>query len=158
MDFSVQKAVELGVATISPLFTQHGVVSLKGERLESKQQHWQRVAISAAEQSGRAVVSRIATPMQLSEWIEEKSKAEQTKIVLQPQASQTFQDVPAPSGPVIVLIGPEGGLSEEELNLAKAAGFVGISLGPRILRAETATTAVMTIVQSMWGDLNMVVN
>ena len=153
MDFSVQKSVELGVNVIAPLFTQHGVVSIKGERLGKKQQHWQKVAVSASEQCGRAVVPHVKEPEQLADWIKSKAGLDALKIVLLPGASQNLKTLPSPQSSIIVLIGPEGGLSDEEGEMAIQAGFIGVSLGPRILRAETATVVFLSAVQFLWGDL-----
>ncbi|MDH5216696.1 MAG: 16S rRNA (uracil(1498)-N(3))-methyltransferase [Gammaproteobacteria bacterium] len=154
MDFSVQKSVELGVNIIAPLFTQHGVVSIKNDRLNKKQQHWQKVAVSASEQSGRAVVPRVEVPLQLQDWIKSKSNAAALKLVLLPGARVALKSIPVVPSSVIVLIGPEGGFSDDEAALAIEAGFVDISLGPRILRAETATVTAISALQLLWGDLS----
>ena len=154
MDFSVQKSVELGVSRVVPLFSQHGVVSIKGDRLSKKRQHWQKVAVSASEQCGRALVPPVEKPEHLQDWLKSKSGVDAVKIVLLPGADISLKSFPVPLSPVVVLIGPEGGLSDDEVSMALDAGFVGVSLGPRVLRAETATVAVLGAIQFLWGDLN----
>lgn len=152
MDFSVQKSVELGVKQFTPLSTQHGVVNLKGDRLTKKIQHWQKIAYSAAEQCGRNVITVVHPEMTLEQWLVQQ-QASELKLVLSPDARKTISDIPRPEKSICLLIGPEGGFSKEEVGQAEAAGFEAISFGPRILRAETATIAVLAAVQSHWGDL-----
>ncbi len=152
MDYALQKAVELGISRFVPVFTQHGVVRLQGERLTRKREHWRRVAIGACEQSGRTRLPEIGRAQPLEAWLAEPAEAT-TRLVLDPGAKHSLKDINAPSGEVQCLIGPEGGLSGAEVDLARAAGFQPIRLGPRTLRTETAASAVVTAIQILWGDL-----
>jgi len=151
MDYTLQKAVELGVNRVIPLFTEHCGVQLDGERLEKRLRHWQGVVISACEQCGRNRVPQVAAPLTLTHWL--ASPGEGLRLVLDPDAGQTLAQLPAPAGPVTLLAGPEGGLSDQELELAKESGYVGLRLGPRILRTETAAVAALAALQALWGDL-----
>jgi 16S rRNA (uracil1498-N3)-methyltransferase len=150
MDYVIQKAVELGVSTIVPLFAERTVVKLKGEKLELRVDHWRKVMIAACEQSGRRRLPQMETPLELEAWL--SGLGSDTKLVLDPQAQQGLQDLPPPSGSVQLLIGPEGGLCQEELQLAQRCGFTGVRLGPRILRTETAPVAALAALQALWGD------
>lgn len=151
MDWIVQKATELGVNAITPLYTQQGDVRLKGEREEKKREHWQQVAISACEQCGRNNLPLIHSPLSLNEWL--AARDEQQKLLLHPHGQNT-ELAAAGVASVALLIGPEGGLAEAEAEQARKQGFTGLRLGPRILRTETAPLAVLTLVQHWWGDLN----
>lgn len=150
MDYAIQKAVELGVAAITPLYTEHGDVRLKGERETKKLTHWQAVAASACEQCGRAVVPPVHFPMTLTEWLAERNEA--LRLVLHPGALGVLEQAAAP-GSVALLIGPEGGLSASDLEAALAADFAPLSLGPRILRTETAPVVALSLLQYCFGDL-----
>ena len=150
MDYTVQKAVELGVSRIIPLFTERCGVQLGGERLEKRVHHWQAVVISACEQSGRNRVPEIAAPRALQAWLAEPSTG--LALVLDPEADSSLGALPAPSGPVSLLIGPEGGLTDHEITLAKQAAYTGLRLGPRILRTETAAVAALAALLARWGD------
>lgn len=149
MDYAIQKSTELGVNSITPLFTDHSEVKLKGERLERKVKHWQQVAVSACEQSGRVRIPPVHVPVTLEEWT--GSVGHCLKLIFDGQQNQL--SVPA-SVPVeaAVLIGPEGGFSENEKNIAGANGFQGARLGNRVLRTETAPVAVLAVLQYLWGD------
>lgn len=152
MDYAIAKAVELGVTTIQPLLTERDKVRLDGERGRKKQAHWQRVAIAAAEQSGREIVPGIAAPQPLYAWLGDPPPG--TTLVLDPTAGTTMRDLqpPAEDG-VTLLVGPESGLSDQELAGAREAGFTGVGMGPRVLRTETAGTACLAAIQTLWGDL-----
>lgn len=152
MDYAIQKAVELGVAAITPLYTEHGDVRLKGEREAKKLAHWQAVAASACEQCGRAVVPPVHPPLALAEWLAERSEA--LRLVLHPDtgAEDALKREGAPTS-VALLIGPEGGLAEGEVEAARAAGFAPLTLGPRILRTETAPVVALSLLQYRFGDL-----
>jgi len=149
MDFAIAKAVELGVTAIQPLFTERGKVRLKGERLTRKSEHWRRVAISAAEQSGRERVPAIAEPQRLDDWL---STTTGDGVVLAPGAGRGLSDLPA-RDTATLLVGPESGLSEAEIERAVEAGLARIDLGPRTLRTETAGIAALAALQTIWGDL-----
>jgi 16S rRNA (uracil1498-N3)-methyltransferase len=150
MDYTLQKAVELGVNRIIPLFTEHCGVQLQGERLEKRIKHWQGVVISACEQCGRNRIPPVETPATLTQWL--AMPGEGLRLVLAPDAESSLAQLHAPSGPVTLLIGPEGGLSDQEIALAKQAGYVGLRLGPRILRTETAALAALAALLGTWGD------
>ncbi|MBQ0798096.1 MAG: 16S rRNA (uracil(1498)-N(3))-methyltransferase [Porticoccaceae bacterium] len=153
MDWVIQKSTELGVQKIIPLFTERTEVKLDGERLDKKCAHWRQIAISACEQSGRTRLPEIAEPIALADWLPEASP----RFVLDPEAGTQLmaKDVKSEAKPtgVVLLVGPEGGLSESEVQQSVAKGFVGITLGPRILRTETAPLAAITQCQTLWGDL-----
>jgi 16S rRNA (uracil1498-N3)-methyltransferase len=150
MDFVVQKATELGVKKITPLFSERSVVHLKHDRLEKKTEHWQKIAIHAAEQCGRTVVPAIEQPIPISEWI--FNRDENTRLGLDPLSPNGLNTLPI-LGPVALLIGPEGGLTSEELRYALEKGFKTVSCGPRILRTETAALVAITALQCKAGDL-----
>lgn len=151
MDWLVEKATELGVASIQPLMTERSVLRLQGERAEKKVAHWQSVAVSACEQCGGNVVPRIHAAMTLPAWLSslarETSPSPSTRLLLSLQAqSRPVRDVvrTGESCGVLFLSGPEGGLSRAEEEAAQTAGFAPVTLGPRILRAETAALAALT--------------
>ncbi|MDX1467394.1 MAG: 16S rRNA (uracil(1498)-N(3))-methyltransferase, partial [Halomonas sp.] len=150
MDYAIQKAVELGVATITPLYTEHGDVRLKGERAAKKLAHWQAVAASACEQCGRATLPPVHAPMGLGEWLAARDEA--LRLVLHPGTAGALEQAEAPAS-VAVLIGPEGGLAEAEVEAARTSGFAPLSLGPRVLRTETAPVVALSLLQARFGDL-----
>lgn len=153
MDFVVQKATELGVDRITPVLTAHGVVKLDGKRAERRREHWRRVAESACEQSGRVNPPRVDTPLPLNDWLGEAGKGAACRLILSPGAGKSLTNVEVPAGGLCLLIGPEGGFSEREYDDARVSGFEAVSLGPRILRTETAAVAALAIAQGLWGDL-----
>ncbi|SDI93376.1 16S rRNA (uracil(1498)-N(3))-methyltransferase [Billgrantia gudaonensis] len=150
MDYAIQKAVELGVAAITPLYTEHGDVRLKGDRAARKLTHWQAVAGSACEQCGRAVVPRVHPPVELAEWLAGRHEA--LRLVLHPGGGGALERSEIPAA-VALLIGPEGGLAESEVEAAQGEGFVPLGLGPRILRTETAPVVALSLLQHRFGDL-----
>lgn len=153
MDFVVQKATELGVKRITPVLTEYGVVKLSRDRAGKRRDHWQGVAESACEQSGRIRPPLIDDVISLNAWFGERPAEPGTDLVLRPGAIDTLAAMPAPDTKVCFLIGPEGGFSEPEYEDAQLAGFQPVTLGPRILRTETAAIAAIAIAQSLWGDL-----
>lgn len=150
MDFAIQKAVELGVAGVWPLFTERSMVQLKGERLDRRLGHWQGVLISACEQSGRRRLPTLAAARTLGEWLAQTPPG---ALLLDPRAPQSLVQLAPPGPEVTLLVGPEGGLSPRERNLAARHGVRGVRLGPRILRTETAPLAAIAVIQALWGDL-----
>lgn len=152
MDFTLQKSVELGVNTITPLFTERCGVKLNAERLEKKRQQWQKIVISACEQSGRASVPIVAEPMFLDDWLKQETTA--LKINLHPKAQHSIMSLPMENTRVRLLIGPEGGLSDEEIAKANENDFHDVLLGPRVLRTETAALTAITALQCRFGDLH----
>jgi 16S rRNA (uracil1498-N3)-methyltransferase len=151
MDYTIQKATELGITRIIPVFTQRSMVSLDGERLEKRQQHWRGVVRSACEQCGRNRVPVIETAMDLPEYLEQDVAG--TRLLLDPLANNSLHAMSAPDNSMHLLIGPEGGLDDQERKLARAQGYTGIRLGPRVLRTETAAVACIAAMQALWGDL-----
>ncbi len=150
MDYAMQKAVELGVTEISPLFTDHCVVNLDEKRMQKRLAHWQGVIISACEQCGRNLVPELHPPLSLQKWF---SQLQQRCIVFEPQAEKSLQQLEAEQD-IAVLIGPEGGLSDKEISLAASLNNIEtVRFGPRILRTETAAVAALTALQVLWGDL-----
>ena len=147
MDWLVEKATELGVASITPLVAERSVLKLKGERAEKKLAHWQSVAVAAAEQCGRNRVPTVHPAVTLAEWVKKAPPGERWVLSLsegtQPLAQMQGQAAGLPMTPVTVLSGPEGGLSPTEEAAALAAGFAPVTLGPRVLRAETAPLSVL---------------
>lgn len=154
MDFVVQKATELGVERITPVLTDHGVVKLDSGRAEKRRLHWQRVAASACEQSGRVSPPRVDTPLPLNDWFGAPRTAGSADLILAPGAGKSLTDSGAPAAAgLCLLVGPEGGFSEREYDDARLAGFEAVTLGPRVLRTETAAVAALAIAQGLWGDL-----
>ncbi len=152
MDYTIQKAVELGVSRILPVFSQRSVVQLKGERLQRKQAHWQQIAISACEQCGRNRIPPVEIPRPLGEALQ-TLPTDRTSLLLDPLARQGLADIDPDNLAISLLIGPEGGLTADEIGMAAGHGFVGVQLGPRILRTETAAVTAIAILQSHRGDL-----
>ena len=155
MDLIVQKATELGVRTIAPVVTEYSVVKLDAQRVSRRLEHWLRIAYSACEQSGRHSPPSICEPQPLALGLEALPPTG-TRLVLDPTAEVALEAGPGArpqAGPVSLLIGPEGGLSDRDLLLADRAGFRRVRLGPRILRVETAAIAACAIAQANWGDL-----
>ena len=143
MDTLVEKAAELGVAAIQPLQCERSVVRLAGERAQRREAHWQAVAIAACEQCGRAIVPRIAPLRSLAEWLQDPGDAAARWLLSPaPDALPVAATGAAPAS-LAALSGPEGGLSAQEEQAAQAAGFQPVSLGPRILRADTAPLALL---------------
>lgn len=151
MDFTLQKAVELGVQAIQPIAAERSVVRLAGERADKRRDHWQNVVTSACEQSGRAVVPGVAPIATLTEWLG-RQPAYALKLMLAPGALQRLHDLPRPQGAICLLVGCEGGFTETERAAAASCGFTEIRLGSRILRTETAAMAALAAMQTLWGD------
>ncbi|MGQ0618642.1 MAG: 16S rRNA (uracil(1498)-N(3))-methyltransferase [Panacagrimonas sp.] len=152
MDYSLQKAVELGVAAIQPLLTARSVVRLDAERSDRKLDHWQGVIVSACEQCGRATLPTLQPTIRHADWLAQGGLSGALRLTLDPQAELGLRDL-QPEKQIVLMVGPEGGLSADELAQARAAGFTGIRLGPRVLRTETAGVAALAAIQALWGDL-----
>lgn len=153
MDFTIQKAVELGVNWIQPISSQRSVVKLTGDRAEKRREHWQNVVISACEQSGRALIPQVAAASSLPKWLGQ-TQNDGLRIILSPYATQSLHDLQKPEGTIHLLIGAEGGLTEDEINLATTHQFIPVRLGNRILRTETAALTAIAALQMQWGDFN----
>ncbi|MCK7629105.1 16S rRNA (uracil(1498)-N(3))-methyltransferase [Shewanella sp. JNE10-2] len=151
MEFTIQKSVELGVNTITPLFSDRCGVKLNGERLEKKIQQWQKIVVSACEQSGRSQVPVVRPAMDLHDWCSEPTSA--LKLNLHPRAAHGINGLDLAHTRVRLLIGPEGGLSAEEIAMTETYQFTDVLLGPRVLRTETASLTAITALQLRLGDL-----
>ncbi|MGH8561523.1 MAG: 16S rRNA (uracil(1498)-N(3))-methyltransferase, partial [Nevskiales bacterium] len=151
MDYTLQKAVELGVQHIQPLDSERSLARLDPARQEKKLRHWQEIVRAAAEQSGRERVPEVQPLRSLAKWVQ-NLPVDSRKLLLDPQ-TETRLAALSPTADICLLSGPEGGLSEAEVRFALSAGFVGIRLGPRILRTETAAVACLAALQTLWGDL-----
>lgn len=151
MEFTIQKSIELGVSLITPLFSERCGVKLDAERLNKKIQQWQKIAIAACEQCGRNQVPEIRPAMDLEAWCAEQDDG--LKLNLHPRASQSINTLPLPVERVRLLIGPEGGLSADEIAMTARYQFTDILLGPRVLRTETTALTAITALQVRFGDL-----
>jgi len=151
MDYAIQKATELGMSGMTPLFSERCEVKLNSDRQEKRQRHWQQIAISACEQSLRCDVPEITAPEQLKDWI--SSVEADLKLVLHHHTEQPLGDFQSPQS-IALLVGPEGGLTEEEVSLALEQGFKPVAFGPRVFRTETAPVAALSVLQYLWGDLS----
>lgn len=153
LDWIIEKAVELGVAAIQPLAAQRCVVRLNSERAEKKQSHWQAVIVSAAEQSGRNRLPTLSTLSPFTDWALQQDLHK--RILLSPRGEQSLSDWARHQPPqaLALLIGPEGGFTETEENLAYSQGALMLSMGPRILRTETAGLAALAAINAIWGEM-----
>ncbi|MFL0810463.1 MAG: 16S rRNA (uracil(1498)-N(3))-methyltransferase [Agarilytica sp.] len=151
LEWVIQKATELGAAKIVPLFTERCEIKLNAERAEKKLTSWKQVAISACEQSQRNVLPNISAPTKLADYLEKCHS--DVKFIMHHRSEKSLQSISKPNSAAI-LIGPEGGLSDNEIKLAQARGFAPLKIGPRIMRTETAPLSALSIMQYLWGDLN----
>ena len=151
MEFTIQKSVELGVNTITPLLSERCGVKLDQDRLEKKVQQWQKIVISACEQCGRNIIPSINPVMKLENWC--ANLTDSLKLNLHPKAEQGINQLPCDNNNISLLIGPEGGLSNEEISMTHQYQFTDILLGPRVLRTETAALTAITALQVRFGDL-----
>ena len=148
MDWAIQKATELGATDITPIVSERCEVRLKDERTDKRMAHWRQIAISACEQCGRSVVPLIHSPISLADWLAQVEA--ELKLVLLPVA-QPWASHTQPRS-LAMLIGPEGGLTDAEVEQAQGAGFHAARLGPRVLRTETAPVVALSVAQQLWGD------
>jgi len=151
MDFTVQKAVELGATAIQPLASQRSVVRLDAARAQKRIEHWRKVAIAACEQCGRNRVPQIAEMVSLKEFLV-KAENGALRLMLSPGGGLSFKQLKYQGGGIIFLVGAEGGLTAEEEQAASGAGFTLATLGRRVLRTETAGLAALAAMQTLWGD------
>lgn len=151
MEFSIQKAVELGVRQIIPVESERCVVRLHGERASRRVQHWQQIAVSACEQCGRNRLPEIRPIIRLAAWLAAPAP-EQERWILLPEAEKALRDMPQPRKPLAVLVGPEGGFTDAEAAAAQRAQHQSVRLGPRVLRTETVAPAMLAAMQVLWGD------
>ncbi|MGV8923805.1 MAG: 16S rRNA (uracil(1498)-N(3))-methyltransferase [Thermomonas sp.] len=153
MDLVLQKATELGVASLHPLYSQRSEVRLDGARADKRLAHWRGVVVSACEQCGRARVPGVAMPLPLAQTLEVLPK-DGLRLILDPDATASLSQLTLdPSQPVYLAVGPEGGWSPQDIEQSGAAGFNGVRLGPRVLRTETAGIAAIAALQVLHGDL-----
>ena len=154
MDFSIQKAVELGVKNIIPVISEFSNVKIQDSRMQNKLTHWRNIIISATEQCGRSLLTEVQTPVSFGEWL--SIDVSTTRLILHPTSQQTMPNIKPklPGNEVTLMIGPEGGFSDIEVEQALANDCQPISLGPRILRTETAVVCAVSNAQQLWGDLN----
>ncbi len=150
MDYAIQKATELGVSKITPLFTEHGEVKLKAERLDNKLRHFQKICVNAAEQCGRLDVPELALPVSVEEFLAQDTEA--LRMLLEPGGKEKLK-ADAAVNSIEILIGPEGGFSAKEVEAAERSGCLIMGLGPRVLRTETAPVAALAVLQFLYGDL-----
>ncbi len=150
MDYAVQKATEMGMYAMTPLFTERCEVRLNSERQDKRIRHWQQVAISACEQSLRNTLPVINPADKLQDWL--GSVEADLKLVLHHHTQTPLNQMATPTS-IALLVGPEGGLTDEEISMAVDAGFQPVTLGPRVMRTETAPVAALSILQYLWGDL-----
>ncbi|NQY42907.1 MAG: 16S rRNA (uracil(1498)-N(3))-methyltransferase [Legionellales bacterium] len=151
MDLSIQKAVELGVSSIVPIVTKRCNINLVGSRLDKKLKHWQGIIISSCSQSGRVKLPKLSTPVKFSSWASELDGY--FGIYFSPKCKNKLKNISSMGKTIKILIGPEGGLMDEEMEALAKYNWHGVSLGPRILRSETAVISALTIVQSIQGDM-----
>ncbi|HSJ80013.1 MAG TPA: 16S rRNA (uracil(1498)-N(3))-methyltransferase [Thiobacillus sp.] len=150
MDYTLQKAVELGVAAIQPIAARRSVVKLAGERADRRVAHWQGVVASACEQCGRNQVPVVAPPLPLAHWLGQRPGGR--LLFLSPLAEARLADLQQPEGQDWLVAGPEGGFEADEIAALHAAGAIPVRLGPRVLRTETAALAALAAMQTLWGD------
>ncbi len=151
MDSALQKATELGVSCIQPLMSHRVGVRLDESRQAKRIRHWQGVVISACEQSGRAIVPEVNKPLSISDWI--SGAHESPRLVLHPFAQDKLSGLSITGNSLSILVGPEGGFTEEEIEQLRADGVVAVSLGPRVLRTETAGPAAIAVLQAITGGI-----
>jgi 16S rRNA (uracil1498-N3)-methyltransferase len=153
MDYTLQKAVELGVQTIRPIYSERSVVRLDQRRTETRLAHWRQVAASACEQCGRNAVPAVLAPLAITDWFAELAApaAGELRVLMSPRAEQRLAEFPRPAA-VMLLAGPEGGFTGGEVELACERGFAAMRLGPRTLRTETAALAALAAMNTLWGD------
>jgi len=152
MDFSIQKAVELGVKVIIPIISEFSNVKLTGNRVDNKITHWEKIIIGAAEQCGRNTLAELQSPRTFNESIHLDNNSK--KLILHPGVGQTMSKINIKNSKLALMIGPEGGFSDEEFQKALDNNYIPVNLGPRILRTETAVVCSLSNAQQLWGDLN----
>ena len=145
MDWIIQKAVELGIQSIQPLFTERSIVKLDRERADKKLEHWRTVALAACEQTGRSAIPKILSPLPLSQWLSDQEKQTETlRLILTPVKAQNINHLNQKPSSIIFMVGPEGGFSEKEMALASHSAFIPVNFGERILRTETALACAIS--------------
>lgn len=151
MDLVLQKAAELGVASVTPILSQRGQIKLDDKRSAAKMSHWQQIMISAAEQCGRNILPALH-PLESSQIFFVKTSLPKNRFICLPKASLKLVSL-AIEEEILICIGPEGGFSDQEVDLALNYGFTALNLGPRVLRTETAAIAAVAAIQAKFGDM-----
>jgi len=151
MDYTLQKAVELGVTGIVPVLCEHGTVKLAGERQDKRLEHWRKLIINACEQCGVNRIPSLQSPQNLDDWVGKQCTG--LKIILHPESERSLSHLRQPDRNIVLLVGPEGGFSDREVRLALANGYQAVRFGPRVLRTETAAVVAITACQVLWGDI-----
>lgn len=154
MDLTIQKVVELGVSKITPVFTRRSISKLESNRLKKRMDHWQSVLTGACEQSGRCLLPMLGTPLPLEHWLDQ-TVTEPNRYLLDPEARQSMNIVPRDATNITLVIGPEGGFDQQELNYAETKNCLRVRFGPRTLRTETAAIAAIAVLQGLAGDLSL---
>lgn len=154
MDWTIEKATELGVTRIVPLFSTKSLVKLTAERADKKIAHWQRIITAACAQSGRNKLPQLHETQSLKSFLSEQKNSDHYKLMLHPNGATPFKTLSRPTScqEIIILIGPESGFDQSELTMAQTCGFTNTVLGPRILRTESAGLATIASIQVLWGD------
>lgn len=152
MDWTLQKATELGAAAVSPVLTARSVVRLDANQAAKKQAHWRGIVVGACEQCGRSKIPPVSLPVSLRDYFANVRK-DGMRLVLSPSAPASLAGIASLPSRVELLIGPEGGLDDDEIAAAQKVGFMPVRLGPRVLRTETAAVVALTVLQALWGDL-----
>ena len=154
MDYTIRKAVELGIGAIVPVFTERSVVRLAGERADRRTAHWRALAVAACEQCGRNRVPDVAPPEAFVQWLGDLAPPapHEARLTLSPGGAHRLADLPRPQGRSCCSQAPRAGSPAEEAMLAQSRGFEAVRLGPRVLRTETAALAALAAIQTLWGD------
>lgn len=151
MDYALQKVVELGVQHIVPLLCLHGNVKLDDKQKQHRHEHWHRIIISACEQCGRNRIPQLSAPLRLTDWV--GTDPNELKLILHPRDGIRLASMQSIGSSVTLLTGPEGGFSDDEIAGAARHGYKSVTLGPRILRAESAALVAISVCQAQWGDI-----
>jgi 16S rRNA (uracil1498-N3)-methyltransferase len=152
MDFALQKATELGVTRVTPVFTKRCVVKLNEKKQASRMAHWHKIIVNACEQSGRCHLPQLDTPQEINSALAQHNNG--SCLLLDHRSNKTLQELKRPKQGVTILVGPEGGLNADERKLAKSQDYTGVRLGPRVMRTETAPLAAIAAIQTLWGDFS----
>lgn len=157
MDWIIQKAVELGVNRIQPIFTERSIVQLSSERANKRLMHWEKIVVSACEQSGRNLIPQIFPLISLPKWLSQKQSTlnnREIRLMLSPTSEKDLKNITRPpnNDGITLVVGPEGGFSQTEERFILQSEYTSIRLGKRILRTETAGLAIIAAIQILWGD------
>ncbi len=151
MDYTLQKAVELGVIRIIPVISEFGNVQIEQTKIDKKLSHWRKIIINACEQSGRTILPELLAPISFAQGVQDDTHT--MKLLLHPGAQQRLSNLLVDDASLCLLSGPEGGFSQSEIDLAVDSDYIPVELGPRVLRTETAAVAAISACQTLWGDM-----